>query len=163
MKLDSLKDLYIHELQDLYNAEARLIDALPQMADRATSGQLRNAFTEHLEETKQHRQRLEQILGDLKIKPGGEKCEAMEGLIKEGEEILKAKGDGDTIDAGLIATGNRVEHYEMAGYGAARTHAQTLGFEEHARLLQETLDEEGNADKKLTSIAEQCNKAAATA
>ncbi len=160
MKLETLKDFYIHELQDLYHAEARLIDALPKMAKKASNEQVRTAFNEHLEETREQKKRLERILHDLNVRPGGMKCEAIEGLIKESEHVLKADGDGSTIDAGLLAMGNRIEHYEIAGYGAARAHAAELGLRDHVDILQQTLDEEGNADKKLTALAEQRNRMA---
>lgn len=163
MRFDTLKDFYVHELQDLFNAESRLIDALPKMAKKASSEQVRTAFTNHLDETREHKNRLQRILDDLNVRPGGTKCEAIEGLIKESEHVLKADGDGSTIDAGLLAMGNRIEHYEIAGYGTARAHANELGLPEHAKILQDTLDEEGAADKKLTALAEQRNRAAAPA
>ena len=153
-KLESLRDLYIGELRDLYSAEKQLTKALPKMAKAAKTPELKEAFESHLEETKNHVTRLEEIFEGLEEKPTGETCEAMEGLIKEGENYVTAKGDHGVIDAGLIAAAQRVEHYEIAGYGTARTLASHLGEENAAELLQETLDEEGAADKKLTGIAE---------
>jgi len=159
-KFNSLRDLYIHELKDLYNAESRILDTLPKMADKATDVQLKSAFETHLEETKTQKDRLERIITDLGEKPGGETCEAMKGLVKEGEEMLAAKGDPGAIDAGLIAQAQRVEHYEMAGYGSARAYAEKLGHSEHAQLLQETLDEEKHADEKLNECAVSVNAVA---
>jgi ferritin-like metal-binding protein YciE len=154
MKLETLRDLYVEQLHDLYSAESQLVDALPKMAKAASNTQLQSAFQEHLGQTKQHVQRLEQIFDKLGTKPKGEKCKGMEGLIKEGEEMIKMKGDPAAIDAGLIAAAQRVEHYEMAGYGCVRTYAQTLGDQQSMALLQRTLDEEGMTDKKLTALAE---------
>lgn len=150
----SFEDLFESQLKDLYDAEQRITEALPKMADAATAAELKQAFTAHLRETEQQVQRLEQIFRLLGKAPERETCQAMKGLIAEGEEIVKAKADPDIRDAGLIAAAQRVEHYEMAGYGSARTFAQHLGHTEAARLLQTTLNEEGNADKKLTAIAE---------
>jgi len=159
---DTLHDLYLNELRDLYSAETQLIKALPKMAEAATSPDLQRAFNGHLRETRIHAQRLEQIFQDLGEKASGETCEAMEGLIEEGEEYVKAGGDDDVRDAGLIAAAQRVEHYEMAGYGTVRALALALGDTAAADTLQQTLDEEGAADKKLTLIAEGLvNKAAA--
>jgi ferritin-like metal-binding protein YciE len=162
LKLNSLRDLLLEELRDLYNAEQQLIEALPNMADAAKTSALKSAFKHHLEETKQHASRLEHVFAGIREKPTGETCEAMKGLIKEGELIIKAEGDADVRDAGLIGAAQRVEHYEMAGYGTARTLARRLGENEIASVLQQTLNEEGEADKKLTSIAEsQVNVGAA--
>ncbi len=154
MSLDSLQDLYLNELKDLYNAENQLLKALPRMAKAATAPELKAAFTEHLEVTRKQVERLEQIFAELGANPKGKKCKAMEGLIEEGKEILGEDGAPSVIDAALIAAAQRVEHYEMAGYGCVRTFANLLGYEEAAALLQETLDEEGEADKKLTELAE---------
>jgi ferritin-like metal-binding protein YciE len=154
MQLQTLKDVYIDQLRDLYDAENQLISALPKMAQAASSSDLKEAFQHHLEQTQQQKQRLETIFSQMNISPQGEKCEAMEGLIEEGEEIIHASGDPVVKDAALIAAAQRVEHYEMAGYGSVRTYANELGFNDAKSLLQETLDEEGAADKKLTSIAE---------
>ncbi len=147
MKINTLRDLYVEQLQDLYSAESQLVEALPKMAKAASHSQLQSAFQEHLGQTKVHTQRLEQILGTMGAKAGGQTCKAMEGLIKEGEEMIKSRGDSDAIDAGLIAAAQRVEHYEIAGYGCVRTYARTLGDDQAARLLQQTLDEEGMTDK----------------
>jgi ferritin-like metal-binding protein YciE len=155
LKLNSLRDLYLEELRDLYSAETQLIKALPKMAEAATHSQLKQAFTDHLEETENQAARLEQIFEALNESPEGETCQAMEGLIKEGSQMIKAEGDSVVIDSGLIGAAQRVEHYEMAGYGTARSLAQRLGEDEAAALLQETLDEESNADTLLTEIAEE--------
>ena len=154
MKLDSLKKLYIEELRDLYHAEGQLVKALPKMAKAASSPQLRSGFEEHLEQTKGHVQRLEQIFEKLGVSPKGKTCKAMQGLVEEGEELLKEDSDPSVLDAGLISAAQRVEHYEIAGYGTVRAYARSLGEEEAARLLQQTLDEEGETDKKLTRLAE---------
>ena len=154
MALDSLHDLYVEELKDLYNAENQLLKALPKMAKAASAEELKNAFTEHLEVTRKQVERLDTIFGELEVSPKGKKCKAMEGLLAEGKEIMEEEGDPAVIDAALIASAQRVEHYEMAGYGCVRTFATLLGYEDAAALLQETLDEEGEADKKLTELAE---------
>lgn len=154
MKLNSMKDLYIDQLRDLYSAEEQLTTALPKMARAASSTELQQAFNDHLDETQEQKRRLEQIFSDLGISPRGETCEAMQGLIKEGEEIINTPADAMVKDAALIAAAQRVEHYEMAGYGTVRTFADELGFSEAKSLLQETLDEEGAANKKLNSLAE---------
>jgi ferritin-like metal-binding protein YciE len=154
MSLNSLHELYLDELKDLYNAENQLVKALPKMAKNATAQELKNAFTEHLEVTRKQVERLDQIFSDLSVNPKGKKCKAMEGLIEEGSEIFSQKGNPSVIDAALIAAAQRVEHYEMAGYGCAKTFARLLGHSEAERLLQETLDEESQADEKLTELAE---------
>ena len=151
---ETLRDLYLNELRDLYDAETQLLVALPMMADAATSSQLKEAFTAHLEETEIHVSRLEEIFEALGEEPGEETCKAMEGLIAEGEDYVKASGERDVRDAGLIGAAQRVEHYEIAGYGTARTLATRLGESEAADKLQATLDEEGEADRKLSAIAE---------
>lgn len=153
-EFNNLQDLFVQQLEDLYDAEKRLTDALPKMAEAASSSQLKQAFTDHLAETRQHVARLEQVFQKMGMEPKRETCPAMKGLIKEGEEMISARGDDKVRDAGLIAAGQRVEHYEMAGYGTVRTFAQQLGMQDVASILQQTLDEEGQADKKLTSIAE---------
>lgn len=152
--LNSLKDLFIHELRDLYSAESQLVNALPKMAQAATSADLREAFNHHLEQTRNHKKRLDTIFNQLGTTSGGEECEAMKGLIKEGEAVVNAQAASAVRDAALIAAAQRVEHYEMAGYGTVRTYAKELGHSEAASLLQETLDEEGDANKKLTGLAE---------
>jgi ferritin-like metal-binding protein YciE len=154
MKLSSLDDLLIYELKDLYSAEKQLLKALPKMAKAAWHEILAAGFEEHLEQTKVHVERLEQIGEILGKKLGGHKCVAMEGLIKEGAEIIGEDADDAVRDAGLIGSAQRVEHYEISGYGTARTLAEHLGHEEVARLLQETLNEEKATDKKLTELAE---------
>ncbi|MEO6870820.1 MAG: ferritin-like domain-containing protein [Chthoniobacterales bacterium] len=154
MPLNSLHDLWIEEMRDLYNAENQLLKALPKMAKKASSPELKAAFESHLEETQGHVERLDQIFERLGKKPGGKTCKAMKGLVEEGSEMMKEKGPTSVIDAGIIAAAQRVEHYEMAGYGAARTFASILGEDEAEDLLQETLDEEGAANEKLTEIAE---------
>ena len=154
MKLNSLKDLYVAQLQDLYSAETQITQALPKMAAAASHDSLRAGFQEHLAQTQTHVSRLEQIFKDLNQSPGGHECEAMKGLVEEGEEIISANGDEAVKDAALIAAAQRVEHYEIAGYGTVRTFAQHLGLSDHVKLLQTTLDEEGETDKKLTLLAE---------
>lgn len=164
LKLESLRDLYLTELRDLYSAEKQLIEALPKMAEAATSPALKAAFRTHLQETEGHVSRLEQIFEAANEKPGGETCEAMKGLVEEGELYVDAKGSDEVRDAGLIAAAQKVEHYEIAGYGSARALAMRLGELEAANHLQETLDEEGAADHKLSEIAEsQVNAEAAHA
>jgi ferritin-like metal-binding protein YciE len=154
MKLESLKDLYMEQLKDLYSAETQLVDALPKMADACNSPELKNAFREHLNQTRQHVDRLEQIFKKLDESPKGETCEGMKGLLKEGEAMMKMKGEPEVIDAGLIAAAQRVEHYEIAGYGTVRTYAELIGDQDAVRLLERTLQEEEEADEKLTEIAE---------
>jgi ferritin-like metal-binding protein YciE len=153
-EFSTLEDLFVEQIQDLYDAEHRLVEALPKMADAANSPELKSAFQKHLSETKGQVNRLEKVFKQLGKEASRESCEAMKGLIKEGEQVLEAKGDPAVKDAALIAAAQRVEHYEIAGYGAARSFAQQLGRSDLAQVLQETLDEEGNADKKLTAIAE---------
>jgi ferritin-like metal-binding protein YciE len=154
LKIETLEDLLLHELKDLYDAEQRIVDALPKMVDAAHSPKLKSAFQNHLAETKNHVSRLEEAFQQLGETPEATTCPAMKGLLSEGEEIIDAKGDEMVIDAALIAAAQRVEHYEMAGYGAARSIARRLGHAEVANVLQATLDEEGSADKTLTQIAE---------
>ena len=154
MRIETLRDLYVEQLHDLYSAETQLVAALPKMAKAASNSQLQTAFKDHLKQTEGHVTRLEQIFQALGVKAKDQKCKGMEGLIIEGEEMIKMKGDKAAIDAGLIAAAQRVEHYEMAGYGCVRTYAQQLGDQTSMQLLQQTLDEEGKADKKLTQLAE---------
>jgi ferritin-like metal-binding protein YciE len=154
IKLDSLRTLWIEEMRDLYNAENQLLKALPKIAKKAATPELKKAFESHLGETRTHVSRIEQIFDRLGKKPSGKTCKAMKGLVEEGSEMIKEKGPASVLDAGIIAAAQRVEHYEIAGYGVARTFASILGEAEAADLLQETLDEEGAADKKLTEIAE---------
>lgn len=155
MNLDSLKKLYVHELKDLHSAERQILDALPAMAEAAKDDGLKQAFKDHMTETEEHISRLETIFKGLKFEPGGHHCKGMEGLISEGKDMLKSDVDKDVQDAGLIAAAQRVEHYEMAGYGVARTYAEKLGEFDAADLLQKTLDEEGAADRKLSRLAER--------
>jgi ferritin-like metal-binding protein YciE len=154
MKLGSLHDLYVDELRDLYNAENQLLKALPKMAKAASSPDLKAAFEEHLVVTEGQVERLTRIFKQLGERPTGKKCVAMEGLIEEGKELMEEDAEPAVLDAALIGAAQRVEHYEMAGYGCVRTYARMLGYEDAARLLQETLDEEGEADKALTELAE---------
>jgi ferritin-like metal-binding protein YciE len=153
--METLKDLYFDQIKDLYDAEQRLVDTLPKLADAADSEELQEAFVNHLEETKNQVARLEKIFSLHGMKPEKETCKAMKGLIAEGEHELKKWKDPSVKDAALIASAQRVEHYEMAGYGSARAYAQCLGFQEDVRLLEETLSEEKGADAKLNAIATQ--------
>ena len=162
MKLESLHDLFVDELKDLYNAESQLLKALPKMAKAAASDDLRTAFEEHLKETERQVERLETIFQELEASPKGKKCKAMAGLIEEGKEMIDADGEDAVKDAALIAAAQRVEHYEIAGYGTVRTFARILGMDEAANLLQATLDEEAAADEKLTSLAQNINADAQT-
>jgi ferritin-like metal-binding protein YciE len=149
-----MEDLFLEEIRDLYDAEKQLVKALPKMAKASTSEELRSAFNEHLEQTRGHVDRLDRIFTAIGAKSGGVKCAAMDGLVKEGEEMVSMTDEGMVRDAGLIAAAQRVEHYELAGYGSARTFAQHLGRNEAVQLLQETLDEEKETDERLTEIAE---------
>lgn len=153
MKLESLENLFVHELKDLLSAEKQLVKALPKMAKGANSEALRAGIEEHLEQTKGHVERLEKIFGLLGKAARAEHCKAMEGLIEEGSDLLEEEGSPDVKDAALIGAAQRVEHYEIAAYGTVRTLAQLLGMDEAAELLQETLDEEKETDEKLTELA----------
>ena len=161
-EFNSLNDLFVNQIEDLYDAENRLTKALPQMAEAAHSSQLKQAFQSHLIETEGHVARLEQIFREIGFDPTRETCQAMKGLIAEGEEMIKATGDSDVKDAALIAAAQRVEHYEMSGYGTARSFARRLGLTQAASLLQQTLNEEKAADEKLNIIAESSVNAKAT-
>lgn len=154
MKMDNLEKLWVEELKDLYDAEKQIKEALPKMVKAAETPELRQAFEHHLEQTEEHVQRLEEVLEELDIADHGKKCKGMQGLLKEGEEMMKEATDSFTQDAALIAAAQRVEHYEMAGYGTVVSYAQQLNRPEIAEMLQMTLDEEKEADKKLTEIAE---------
>jgi ferritin-like metal-binding protein YciE len=154
MKAKTLTDLYVDQLRDLYSAENQLIHALPKMAKAAQSTELRDAFSSHLEQTEEHARRIEKIFSALDISAKGKKCVGMEGLINEGKEAMDETYEEGVMDSALIAAAQRVEHYEMAGYGCVRAIAETLGDAHAADLLQKTLDEEKEADKKLTQIAE---------
>ncbi|HEV2398377.1 MAG TPA: ferritin-like domain-containing protein [Candidatus Sulfotelmatobacter sp.] len=163
MQQESLRQLYIDELRDLYNAETQLVKALPKMAKASSTSELREAFEEHLRQTSEHVSRLEQIFEMLEEKPTGKKCLGMEGLVKEAAETMKEDYDEDVMDAGIIGAAQRVEHYEIAGYGTVRTFAEILGEDEHVTLLEQTLEEEKQTDEKLTQLAEQINSEAAGA
>ena len=154
MKLDTLEKLYVDELRDIYNAENQLLKALPKMAKGASSPDLKNAFETHLRQTESHVERLEQIFSELDESPKGKTCRAMKGLIEEGSEILKEEGEESVLDAGIIVAAQKVEHYEMAAYGSARTFARLLGQEKAAELLQSTLDEESETNESLNQLAE---------
>jgi len=157
MKLATLRDLYVAELKDLYSAEKQLVKAIPKMAKAASSPELRESFQEHWEQTKGHVERLETIFEELGKSPKGETCEAMKGLVEEGGKLIEEKGKADpsVLDAALISAAQRVEHYEIAGYGSVRTYARMLDERGAVHLLQQTLDEEGETDKKLTELAER--------
>ncbi len=160
MKMATLEDLFVSELKDLYSAENQLLKALPKMAKAANSKALQNGFQKHLKQTEGHVARLKKVFDELGVSPGGKKCKAMEGLIKEGEETVEEDAAPDVRDAALIAAAQRVEHYEMAGYGCVRTYAKLLDHKKAATLLQQTLNEEGDTDKALTKLAERINVAA---
>jgi ferritin-like metal-binding protein YciE len=153
-EMNPLDELLIDQLKDLYSAENQIVKALPRMAKAAGSPELKRAFERHLEETKRQVERLNQIGETLEIKLTGKKCKGMEGLIEEGKELIEEGFDQDAADAGLIGAAQKVEHYEIAAYGTARTHAAVLGYNKVAKLLQQTLDEEAATDKKLTALAE---------
>jgi len=153
MKLETLEDVFVEQIADLVSAEQQLVQALPKLAGAAHSDELRKAFQDHLQETENHVTRLQEVIAHVPKPVPQETCEAMQGLIKEGEEIVQAQGDGAAIDAALIAAAQRVEHYEIAAYGTARTVADQLGLDEAEALLDETLDEEAKADKLLTKLA----------
>lgn len=160
---DTLEDLFWDQIKDLYDAEHRILDALPKMAEAASSEHLRNAFVTHEKETRQQVERLDSIFRLGNKEPERETCQAAKGLIAEGSDVISSKGNPDVRDAGLIAAAQRVEHYEMAGYGTARNLAERIGLHKAAELLQATLDEEGATDKKLTALAtSEVNVAAAT-
>jgi ferritin-like metal-binding protein YciE len=153
--MESLHELLVHEVKDLYSAENQLVKALPRMAKNAQNTELRRAFEQHLRQTEEHARRLERVAERLEAKPRGKKCVGMEGLIEEGKELLSEDAEPDVLDAGLIGAAQKVEHYEMAAYGTARAHAEQLGYRDVASVLQQTLDEEGEANKLLTAIAER--------
>jgi ferritin-like metal-binding protein YciE len=161
MELNTLKDLYIHELKDLFSAEQQIVKALPKMAKAASNKELVAGFQEHLEQTKGHAQRLGQILSSHKQTTRGPKCKGMEGVIAEGAEMIEEEADVEVKDAGLIAAAQRVEHYEMAGYGTARTYAELLGDKEGAKLLALTLEEERQTDQRLSKLAQSAINVAA--
>src|SRR5438128_9138427 len=161
MQLETLKDLYIHELKDLHNAEKQLTKALPKMAKAASNEQLAKGFKDHLEQTEEHVNRLERILESHDQSTRGPKCKGMEGLIEEGSEMIEEDAADEVRDAGLISAAQRVEHYEIAGYGCARTYAELLGDRHGVQLLQTTLTEESDTDKKLTKLAKSMINVAA--
>lgn len=161
MQKDSLRQLYVNELKDLYNAETQLVKALPKMAKASSNAKLRQGFEEHLRQTSEHVSRLEQIFEMLDEKASGKKCLGMEGLVKEGAETIQEDYSDEVMDAALIGAAQRVEHYEIAGYGTAREFANLLGENEHVPLLEQTLEEEKQTDEKLTQLAEEINAQAA--
>ena len=154
MPMESLQELYVEEIKDLYSAEHQILKALPRMIKAASSPQLKRAFSRHERQTREHARRLERIARELGEKPTGKKCHGMEGLIEEGKDLIKEKPAPNVLDAGLISAAQHVEHYEMAGYGTVRTWARLLGYERQAQLLQTTLDEEEQTDGDLTVLAE---------
>lgn len=153
-KMTTLEDLLIEELRDLYSAETQIIEALPKMAKAASSAKLRDAFEMHLRQSEKHRETVSELVRELGAVPSGVTCKGMQGLIKEGEGMIKENAEPSVKDAGLISAAQRVEHYEMAGYGCVRTWARLLGYDEMADKLQKILDEEGATDQKLTKLAE---------
>jgi ferritin-like metal-binding protein YciE len=160
MPNEGLRELYLDELKDLYSAENQLIKALPKMAKAASSEQLREGIEEHLEQTKEQARRLERIFEMMDENPKGKKCVGMEGLVKEGQELMREDFEDEVMDAGIIGAAQRVEHYEIAAYGTARTFAEVLGENEHVPLLEETLEEEKETDRKLNELANQINEEA---
>jgi ferritin-like metal-binding protein YciE len=161
MTVNSLQELYLEQIRDLYDAEQQIIKGLPEMIEAASSANLKHALTEHLQVTKTHATRLEQIFSALGEKPKREKCKGIQGVIEEGSDLIGEVKDSNLRDVAIIASAQRVEHYEMAGYGTARTFAKLLGQEQASQLLQKTLDEEKEADQKLTSLADHINSNAA--
>jgi ferritin-like metal-binding protein YciE len=157
---DSLRQLYVDELRDLYSAETQLVKALPKMAKASSNQELREAFEEHLRQTSEQVSRLEQIFEKLEEKPTGKKCLGMDGLVKEAAETMKEDYEDEVMDAAIIGAAQRVEHYEIAGYGTVREFAQLLGEDEHVSLLEQTLEEEKQTDEKLTALAESINSQA---
>jgi ferritin-like metal-binding protein YciE len=156
-EITTLKELWVEQLKDLHSAEIQLVDALPKMAKAAHAAPLKKGFLDHLKQTKEHARRLEHVLKSVGEKPGGKTCRAMEGLVKEGSEMISENASPHVKDAGLIAAAQRVEHYEIAGYGCVRTYAELLGFKGAAKTLQETLEEELATDQKLTAAAKKLN------
>jgi ferritin-like metal-binding protein YciE len=153
MEMESLKDLFLEELQDLYSAENQLLKALPKMAKSASSPELKKSFEKHLEETKVHAERIEQICEEMGEKPKGPKCKAMEGLLEEGKEVISEHDDPEVLDAALICAAQKVEHYEIASYGTARSWAELMDMSDAVKLLEQTLEEEKMTDEKLTKLA----------
>ncbi len=157
MEMESLRELFVEQLKDLYSAENQILKALPKMIKSADSKELKSAFEDHLEQTRGQVERLEQIFEELDESPRGKKCVGMEGLIKEGKELMSEDAEPEVLDAGLIAAAQHVDHYEIAGYGCVRTYAQLLGMKSAVKLLQQTLDEEKETDKILNGLAESIN------
>jgi ferritin-like metal-binding protein YciE len=157
MKINTLAELYVDELKDLWSAEKHILKAFPRMIKAASAKVLKQAFRDHEQQSKEHVRRLEEIFRSLNASPRGKKCVGMEGLLKEGSELIGERPEADVLDAGLISAAQHVEHYEMAGYGAVRAWAKVLNHADHARLLQQTLNEEGDTDKALTTLAETIN------
>ncbi len=160
MRKDSLRQLYVDELKDLYSAETQLVKALPKLAKTSSNAELRQAFEEHLRQTSEHVSRLEQIFETLGEKPGGKKCVGMEGLVKESAETMQGKYGDTVMDAAIIGAAQRVEHYEIAGYGTVRAFAELLGESNHVSLIEQTLEEEKQANAKLTRLGEHVNSQA---
>ncbi len=158
--LTTLQDLFAHELADLYSAEKQIIEALPKMIEVTTNPRLKQGFEKHLKETEEHKKRIEELCEKEGMELEDVTCKGMEGLLKEGEEIMKMKAEPEVLDAGLIIAAQRVEHYEIAGYGSAAEHAKQLGLKDAAKILVKTLDEEKVTDEKLSMIAETVNKRA---
>jgi len=163
MQENGLQRLYVEQLKDIYSAESQLLKALPKMAKAARSQDLRQGFEKHLEQTKGHVERLEQIFSSLDESPKGKKCMGMEGLIEEGDEVIQEESATEALDAGLIAAAQRVEHYEIAAYGSVHAFAELLGDDDSVSLLLQTLDEEKETDKKLTELSVEINKQAMNA
>jgi ferritin-like metal-binding protein YciE len=157
MEMESLKDLMLDELKDLYSAENQILKALPKMIKKATSPDLKRGFEKHLKETEGHVERLDKIFQELEESPRGKKCKGMEGIIEDGKELMEEDAEPEVMDAGLIGAAQHVEHYEMAGYGCVRTYAELLGLGNAGKLLQKTLDEEKATDEKLTELARNIN------
>jgi ferritin-like metal-binding protein YciE len=155
MKLETLEDLFVQQLRELYDAENRILKALPKMAKAAELPGLQRAFQEHLEQTREHARRLDQVFEQIGVKAKGKKCDAIKGLLDEGKDLMREEAKAPVLDAGLIAAAQKVEHYEIAAYGCVRTWARLLGHEQAVTLLQHTLDEEGATDHKLTELAER--------
>jgi ferritin-like metal-binding protein YciE len=160
MEMESLRELFVDELKDLYSAENQILKALPKMIKKASSSELKKGFESHLQQTKVHVERLDEIFQQLGKSPKGKKCKGMEGVIADGKEWMEEDAETEVMDAGLIGAAQHVEHYEMAGYGCVRTYAELLGLDDLAKLLQKTLDEERQTDEKLTTLAQKINVAA---
>jgi ferritin-like metal-binding protein YciE len=157
MEMESLRELFVDELKDLYSAENQILKALPKMIKKASSSDLKKGFETHLQQTKVHVERLEKIFQKLGKSPKGKKCKGMEGVIADGKELMEEDAEPEVMDAGLIGAAQHVEHYEIAGYGCVRTYAELLGQDDFAKLLQKTLDEERDTDEKLTELAQKIN------